>query len=295
MVQFLQLHETPDDFRRALSFTEAQSGFARRLIEKDYYCSLILADFKPLFAECLVFKGGTCLSKVHAGFYRLSEDLDFAISIPMAANRQRRREAIAPVKRHLEQIAERLPAIGISQQLTGRFESRQYQVSLEYESAVTGERETVKVEVALREPVIESPVLCDGRTLLRHPLPRETPEVALSLCVLTLRETYAEKVRAALTRDPPAIRDIFDIADAVHSRRLDFYEPRFLDLVRQKLAMPGNPAIETGETRRRLLESQLGTHLKPVLRGADYAAFNFGHAFAEVQELAAAILGGGFR
>ena len=38
-------------FAQALSFTEAQSGFAQRLIEKDYYCSLILADFEPLFAE----------------------------------------------------------------------------------------------------------------------------------------------------------------------------------------------------------------------------------------------------
>ena len=163
------------------------------------------------------------------------------------------------------------------------------------QSVVTGERETVKVEVAVREPVIESTVSCVGRTLLRHPVPREMPDVHLSLCVLSLHETYAEKVRAALTRNPPAIRDIFDIADAVHARRLDFSEPGFLDLVRQKLAVPGNAAIDTGETRRRLLESQLETHLKPVLRSADYAAFNFGHAFAEVQELAAAILGGGFR
>ena len=82
MGQFLQLHETADAFRQALSFTEAESGFAQRLIEKDYYSSLILADFGPLFANGLVFKGGTSLSKVYASFYRLSEDLDFAISIP---------------------------------------------------------------------------------------------------------------------------------------------------------------------------------------------------------------------
>ena len=68
MGQVLQLHESPDEFRQALSFTEAQSGFAQRLIEKDYYCSLLLADFEPLFAGGLVFKGGTSLSKVHADF-----------------------------------------------------------------------------------------------------------------------------------------------------------------------------------------------------------------------------------
>lgn len=289
MGQFLKLHETPDNFRQALSFTEAESGFAQRLIEKDYYCSLILADFESLFANGLVFKGGTCLSKVHAGFYRLSEDLDFAISIPMTANRQKRREAVAPVKRHLEQIAERLPALGISNQLIGKLESRQYQALLQYESAVTGEHETVKVEVAVREPVIESPVFCDGRTLLRHPVPRETTDAPLSLCVLTLNEAYAEKVRAALTRDPPAIRDLFDIADAVRAGRSDFCGPRFLDLVRQKLAVPGNAVIDTSETRRRSLENQLESHLKPVLRRSDYAAFDIERAFAEVKKLAALI------
>ena len=290
MGQFLQLHEIPDDFRQALRFTEAESGFAQRLIEKDYYCSLILTDFGPLFANGLVFKGGTCLAKVYADFYRLSEDLDFAISVPITASRQKRREAVVPVRRHLEKIAERLPALSMSSQLIGKFESRQYQALLQYESAVTGEHETVKVEVAVREPVIESPVFCDGRTLLRHPVPRETRDAPLSLCVLTLHEAYAEKVRAALTRDPPAIRDIFDIADAVRAGRPDFREARFLDLVRQKLAVPGTAAIDTSQTRRRSFENQLEAHLKPVLRGSDYAAFDVERAFADVEKLAAVIL-----
>ena len=292
MGQFLQLHETLEGFRQALSFTEAESGFAQRLIEKDYYCSLILADFAPLFAGGLVFKGGTCLSKVHAGFYRLSEDLDFAISIQTTAHRPDRRRAVAPLKDHLEKMGERLPAVEIVSPLNGHNLCRQYEASLQYASVVTGEHETVKVEVALREPVIESPVFCDGRTLLRHPVPRETPDTPLSICVLTLHEAYAEKVRAALTRDPPAIRDIFDIAEAVRAERLDFCEPRFLDLVRQKLAVPGTAAIDTSQTRRQSLENQLETHLKPVLRGADYAAFDIEHAFAEVEKLVAMIRAG---
>jgi predicted nucleotidyltransferase component of viral defense system len=59
-------HDDPQRFREALTLTEAQSGFNARLIEKDYYCSLILRDLAALFAQGLVFKGGTCLSKVHA-------------------------------------------------------------------------------------------------------------------------------------------------------------------------------------------------------------------------------------
>ena len=65
-------------FGEVLKYTEAKTGFTATLIEKDCYCSLIL---RCLFQgdSPLVFKGGTCLSKVHVGFYRLSEDLDFVI------------------------------------------------------------------------------------------------------------------------------------------------------------------------------------------------------------------------
>ena len=185
MGQFLQLHETRGVFRQALRFTEAESGFAQRLIEKDYYCSLILADFAPLFSSGLVFKGGTCLSKVYAGFYRLSEDLDFAISIPTTARPRVRREARLPVKRHLEQIAKRLPALSTSDPPQGHDGNRQYNAILQYESAVTGELEAVKVQVAIREPIIEATVSCTGRTLLRHPVAEEVPEAELSLRVLS--------------------------------------------------------------------------------------------------------------
>ena len=70
----------PDIFREALAHSEAATGFTATLIEKDYYCSLIL---QYLFGRetSLVFKGGTCLSKIYADFYRLSEDLDFVISV----------------------------------------------------------------------------------------------------------------------------------------------------------------------------------------------------------------------
>jgi len=127
--------------------------------------------------------------------------------------------------------------------------------------------------------------------LLRHPVLQETPDAHVSLCVLSLHETYAEKVRAALTRNPPAIRDIFDIADAARARRLDFSAPGFLRLVRRKLAVAGNAVIDTSETRRRLLENQLESHLKPVLRNSDYAAFDIERAFAEVEKLAAMVRG----
>ncbi len=57
----------PDFFRAAVSFTAQRTGFAARLIEKDYFCSVLL-EYLASASKDLVFKGGTCLAKVYAGF-----------------------------------------------------------------------------------------------------------------------------------------------------------------------------------------------------------------------------------
>jgi hypothetical protein len=58
-------HEDGDLFREALSYTQSETGFSARLVEKDYYCSLLLEDMAAVTRPPWVFKGGTCLSKVH--------------------------------------------------------------------------------------------------------------------------------------------------------------------------------------------------------------------------------------
>ena len=87
---FPRIHEDPARFREAIRFTAAETLFLPRLIEKDYFCTLLLGYLSASDGS-LVFKGGTCLAKVHAGFYRLSEDLDFAIPTSLSASRSERR------------------------------------------------------------------------------------------------------------------------------------------------------------------------------------------------------------
>ena len=72
-------------------------GFIARLIEKDYFCSLVLGYLQASDAS-LVFKGGTCLTKVYTGFYCLSEDLDFVIPVPVETKRPERSRMAAAVK-----------------------------------------------------------------------------------------------------------------------------------------------------------------------------------------------------
>lgn len=82
----MRVHEDPDLFGVAINYTMATTGFLPGLIEKDYFCTLLL-DFLATGNDTLVFKGGTCLAKVHTEFYRLSEDLDFLIPTPVTATR----------------------------------------------------------------------------------------------------------------------------------------------------------------------------------------------------------------
>jgi hypothetical protein len=66
------IHQRPNEFRAALDFTSAETGFSARLIEKDYWCSLVLGALFASSITALVFKGGTLLSKTYANFDRLS-------------------------------------------------------------------------------------------------------------------------------------------------------------------------------------------------------------------------------
>jgi predicted nucleotidyltransferase component of viral defense system len=73
----INAHEDEALFRDAVRFTAEESGFMPRLIEKDYFCTLLLDHLSRAGGAELVFKGGTSLTKIHSELYRLSEDLDY--------------------------------------------------------------------------------------------------------------------------------------------------------------------------------------------------------------------------
>jgi hypothetical protein len=89
----------------------------------------------------LVFKGGTCLSKVHLGFFRLSEDLDFSISLPANATRSARSAKVRPVKTIIEQVASRIAGCSLAAPLAGANDSTQYNGELEYASMLSKDAE----------------------------------------------------------------------------------------------------------------------------------------------------------
>jgi predicted nucleotidyltransferase component of viral defense system len=234
-----------------------------------------------LFKEGLAFKGGTSLSKVHARFFRLSEDLDFSISVKQTARLSERREAARRIKAHFASIEARLRCFRIDKPLEGKDERRQYNGQLAYKSVESGEDDFVKVDVGLREEVLH-PVELEAHTLLADPVTGEHLVPPIPVRVLSLEEAYAEKVRAALTRREPAIRDFFDLDSAVEQGILDLLAPSFALLVVRKLAATRDPVVLSLSRQGELLK-QLETQLKPVLRQGEYEAFQLTRVWGKLE------------
>ena len=281
----LDLHQDSAWFQEAIRHTAAVTGFLPRLIEKDYFCSVLLEALST-GSHTLVFKGGTCLSKIHAGFFRLSEDLDFSLSMPVDSTRGERSRIAAPLRAQLEEALMRAPALSIDQPLTGSNNCTQYGALIAYTSVLTGQTEALKFEVGLREPVCQPPLEGMALTLVRNPLTDRPALPAIPVRSLTYEEAMAEKIRAALCRREPAIRDFFDVGFALRDGRLDLAEPGFRDLVLRKIQVAGTETPDLSPARIEQLRRQVETHLRPVLREPDAQAFSLDTTLAAVRDFA---------
>ena len=282
----LRVHDDPELFREAVNFTAAETAFAPRLIEKDYFCTMLL-EYLEAADDALVFKGGTCLSKVHAGFYRLSEDLDFVIPMPTEASRSERSARVAGMKKAITTLPRQRPAFRLVQPLTGANSSTQYLAVAGYTSPLSRQKETITIEVGLREPLLTPVLSGSAGTILLDPVSGQPLVKPAAARCMSRTEAFAEKFRAALSRRDVAIRDFFDIDYAV--RRLDLrpHDATLVELVRRKLAVPGNVPVDVSEHRLAALRQQLEPQLKPVLRASDFAEFDLERAFGTVADMAA--------
>ena len=95
------LHEDRKKFQQAVSLTSFRSDRMGKIIEKDYYVTMILrllADEMPF----VVFKGGTSLSKCHQAILRFSEDIDIAVDHDLSQGKKKK------LKYEIADIAQRL-------------------------------------------------------------------------------------------------------------------------------------------------------------------------------------------
>jgi predicted nucleotidyltransferase component of viral defense system len=285
-------HASPDLFRQAVLSTAQAEGFNPLLVEKDYYCSLVLADLQHIQqadGPGIVFKGGTCLAKAYLGFYRLSEDLDFAIAVDEGTTRAQRSRLAGPWKDWVQNLPGRVPGLRVSHSLAGHSNSTQYVAEVEYDSVRDGAPGRIKIEIALREPLLLPAEKRPLQTLLRDPLNRQPVMSEITIAVLSLREACAEKVRAALSRREPAVRDFFDLDHIMAAGIVDPASPEMLRLVRSKLSVPGNDAPDLSESRLAAVHAQVESQLRPVLRARDFGRFDLQRSVALLRRIVAAL------
>ena len=174
----------------------------------------------------------------------------------------------------MEDSAKRL-SLNIIKPFKGRNESRSYNATIEYYSIVFEDKVAVKIEFAVQENILEKENLM-AQTLLMNPLTQKPVLPAFPVKGLSLKETYSEKIRAALSRVNPAIRDIFDIHYAVKNRLIDIKD--MIPMIKHKLDIL-NRTIDLSVKRKKEFLTQLQGNLKPVLRQKDFEKFDFEQAW----------------
>lgn len=280
-------HEDVEEFRAALTHTRVKTGFSAELIEKDYFCSLILQFLYAELPHDLVFKGGTCLNKVYLGFFRLSEDLDFSISTLAGSNRTGRSRLIQPIKKLLDRIAMVIPQCKLTQPLSGANNSTQYIGEIHYTSVFSTDPGKIKIDVGLIEPLLEAPVKAQASTLGMSPFSGKPLIPNTFVQCLSWHETLAEKIRAMFTRKEVAIRDFFDFWHAKRSTKVTSDESVIIRMAAKKVSVSPYPFVALSSERLAQLEKQLITDLKPVLTEESLRQFSLPEAVAEAKSLEA--------
>ena len=282
------IHEDPEFFRSAVTFTAATTGFQVRLIEKDYFCSVLLQYLAEANGS-LIFKGGTCLAKVLVDFYRLSEDLDFVIPMAVDSTRAERSRQAAPLRTAINSLPDNVPVFRVDKPLIGANNSTQYLAAVEYNSLITGQRETIKLEIGLREPLMLPKIAGSAKTILLNPGSGQSLVEQLDLPSISRLEAFAEKFRAALSRREVAIRDFYDLDYAIRQKLFRRDDEQLIDLVRQKIRIPGNEPVNASEARLTELRQQVEAQLRPVLRENDFQSFDLDRAFGIISDMAARV------
>ncbi len=256
---FLAHHEniSQERFIAILNLANTQK-FDIYKLEKDFLLTLVLIRFWEIYPE-LVFKWGTCLNKIYFPYFRLSEDLDFVISKNIwRASRK------SHLKKYEQSIIHELSKLWII--LREKIKIREHTVWLftfEYMSIIDTSLQTIKIDISLWKELVRPTYTWIIQSIYRDEILEESIFWEQTIMCIDIQESLAEKIRAALTRTTPAIRDFFDIWYVRTNSDFDFWNANFKKLVDIKLAeVDYNYTLEWNYS---LLQKQIQTDLEPVL------------------------------
>ena len=272
------LHQNKEEFLKAMERTSAQTGFPLRMLEKDYYLTIILSNIKRLSND-LILKGGTCLNKIYYSYYRLSEDLDFTLKLSEDnTTRAMRRRTMRPIKESIKSFAESFDMNITDEDRAGHRESTQYIYYFNYASVVLGKEESIKIEIGLRFNPLLPVESHEVKHKFLHPFTGKPLFSSGTATCLSLKELVAEKMRAAATRIEIAPRDFYDLGFLLKAG-FDFRDKELTTLFKKKLKEDGfdlkKYSHNLGRTKEEIngMKSRIKDELLPVLTAKEKESF----------------------
>lgn len=216
------------------------------LLEKDSLIHALLSRIaeSDYLRSNLIFKGGTCLVKAYIPYYRFSEDIDFCWFDQSrwfgASARETERLCMAEMKQVIE-VMSRIccsldlrfnPSIKEGDDVFIGNSGTKLTLHLNYTSTASGDEGRVKMEINFLDLVLYSMETRRLHSLLDdigeddlsiHP-EIEQCRMGTDLKCYSVREIFAEKIRAALTRKQYKIRDSLDMAMIRYVYGLDIFD-----------------------------------------------------------------------
>jgi len=133
----------------------------------------------------------------------------------------------------------------------------------EYTSLIDSSKDKIKIDIRIEPTLQKSPVNKEIIAIYQDPISNKTFFQSHTIQAMDLDEIFAEKMRAALTRIEPAIRDFFDIH---YARQKAFNFEKIKDLIQEKLAETQFVYTIDQDGIFEELQRQVKTELDPVLR-----------------------------
>jgi len=216
-----------------------EQGFVASVIEKDFHLTRILNRINEYLSTDIVFKGGTLLNKVYLNYHRLSEDLDFAYRGDTdLSTRVKRSKVITPIREKIPEFLDMLGLTSDNPEGKGFNNSTQYLFNIQFQSVLSDKKENIKLEISLRQPPFLEPERVTIKHFFQDPFTGEDLIEQGKVLALSLEESVAEKLKAAISRISPAIRDYYDLGHFIRNG-FDFNRSDFLKMVDEKLRLDG--------------------------------------------------------
>ncbi|MCF7872389.1 nucleotidyl transferase AbiEii/AbiGii toxin family protein [Candidatus Woesearchaeota archaeon] len=224
-----------------------------RFLEKDIILHRILVRLmKTNFKKEYAFKGGTCLTKCHLGYYRFSEDMDFTYIKQEELVGKSQNQIRKILSNKINEVMDLLVEISKELNLDFKLEkgnakyvmlggSNKFTTFKMWYKNQDGADDFIKLQINYFETIINKIIVTKAKSLYssinKGELQLLFPEYSdileeVELQAYPLEEIFLEKIRAILTRRGTKSRDYIDVYLLIKKLHLD-YEAVELDVIKK--------------------------------------------------------------